>query len=176
MMSFMTYLSLLLFPCWIQESLPLPFFFLFHVIVFTHGSTELIGIGRRHLEMAKNFFFREIVISKTVVTMFTRDNLQEFLNATVLETDRKFTAKLLVSQTVSLLRLFSKLLSLRKVSKHLSYVEELNDCLKYVQVPKTQRLLRGLRPTLAALRRASSCSFLREQFRKKRRGPLGRSL
>ena len=61
----------------------------------------------------------------------------------MLETDRKFTAKLLVSQTVSLLRLFSKLLSLRKVSKHLSYVEELNDCLKYVQVPETQRLLRA---------------------------------
>ena len=144
MMSFMTYLSLLLFPCWIQESLPLPFFFLFHVIVFTHGSTELIGIGRRHLEMAKNFF-REIVISKTVVvTVFTRNDDRQSL--IVLERDSawnryKIHWKVLVSQTVSLLRLFSKLMS-RKVSKHL-YVEELNDCLKYVQVPETQRLLRA---------------------------------
>ena len=71
MMSFMkTYLSLLLFPCWIQESLPLPFFFLFHVIVFTHGSTELIGIGRRHLGTTKKF-----VNFKTDVTVFTRKTI-----------------------------------------------------------------------------------------------------
>lgn len=45
------YLPLLLFPSRVQKSFPLPLFFLLHVVIFAHGSTKLVRIGRRHLEI-----------------------------------------------------------------------------------------------------------------------------
>ena len=47
----LTYLPLLLFPCWIKESFSLPLFILLHISIIPHGSPELVRVGRRHLQL-----------------------------------------------------------------------------------------------------------------------------
>ena len=52
---FFAHFSLLLLPCWVKEPLPLPLFFLLHVVLISHGSTELVGVGNGHLEQKTKF-------------------------------------------------------------------------------------------------------------------------
>ena len=47
---FVSYFSLLFLPCWIKESFPLPLFLLSIFGSVAHGSSELLRVGRRHLE------------------------------------------------------------------------------------------------------------------------------
>ena len=62
-----SYLSLLLFPCGVEESLPLPLLLLLHVLVLVHRRPELVRVGGRHLQWREH----EILENSLVESDFT---------------------------------------------------------------------------------------------------------